>query len=310
MKRPLSTLKSWFRRGLKPTESQFSDWLDSFWHKDEELPAVSEKYTNLTPMPTKVGGWAAGSIFDGKTNKEMWDGLLQETTYPTLTNPSIALQGTLATLFEAGENINQAIQLNLSRGLISPAYGTSGFRSGAFITYTFDGRQGTITGNSISINFAQTPVLEQPYILEVRANYGVGEQPKDSKGNNYQLPLSAGQLTWTRTVYGVFPFHATTADIRLLTKQSLINYHSVSNAIFSLVAETTTGKQTIQSPVEITGFRVENPLAPGTFEYIGGSAAMSLAGFDQNKENINGKDYYFYKHNGVQTGARRIQIEF
>ena len=38
MKRPLSTLKSWFRRGLKPTESQFSDWLDSFWHKDENIP--------------------------------------------------------------------------------------------------------------------------------------------------------------------------------------------------------------------------------------------------------------------------------
>ena len=53
MKRPLSTLKSWFRRGLKPIESQFSDWLDSFWHKDdmisqENVSNLSQEISNLT----------------------------------------------------------------------------------------------------------------------------------------------------------------------------------------------------------------------------------------------------------------------
>ncbi|MBI9064884.1 MAG: hypothetical protein JEZ14_23055 [Marinilabiliaceae bacterium] len=38
---PINTLKEWFRRGLKPTQQQFWDWLDSFWHKDEPIPSAS-----------------------------------------------------------------------------------------------------------------------------------------------------------------------------------------------------------------------------------------------------------------------------
>ena len=30
-------LKQWFRKGLYPTESQFADWIDSFWHKTEQI---------------------------------------------------------------------------------------------------------------------------------------------------------------------------------------------------------------------------------------------------------------------------------
>jgi hypothetical protein len=37
-KQALNTLKNWFKTGLKPTQAQFWDWLDSFWHKDEKIP--------------------------------------------------------------------------------------------------------------------------------------------------------------------------------------------------------------------------------------------------------------------------------
>jgi hypothetical protein len=37
-KQALNTLKNWFKTGLKPTQLQFWDWLDSFWHKDEPIP--------------------------------------------------------------------------------------------------------------------------------------------------------------------------------------------------------------------------------------------------------------------------------
>ena len=33
-----NTLKNWFKRGLKPLQQQFYDWLDSYWHKDEKIP--------------------------------------------------------------------------------------------------------------------------------------------------------------------------------------------------------------------------------------------------------------------------------
>lgn len=36
-----SQLKAWFQRGLKPLESQFASWIDSFWHKDDAIPMSS-----------------------------------------------------------------------------------------------------------------------------------------------------------------------------------------------------------------------------------------------------------------------------
>lgn len=40
-KQTLNTLKNWFRTSLKPTQAQFWDWLDSFWHKDDKIPLDS-----------------------------------------------------------------------------------------------------------------------------------------------------------------------------------------------------------------------------------------------------------------------------
>ena len=34
----INTIKNWFKTGLKPTQDQFWNWMDSYWHKDEEIP--------------------------------------------------------------------------------------------------------------------------------------------------------------------------------------------------------------------------------------------------------------------------------
>jgi hypothetical protein len=47
-KQSISTLKNWFRSLLKPTQQQFWDWMDSFWHKDENIPA--NKVENLQSL--------------------------------------------------------------------------------------------------------------------------------------------------------------------------------------------------------------------------------------------------------------------
>ncbi|MDR0834614.1 MAG: hypothetical protein LBN93_10615 [Candidatus Symbiothrix sp.] len=36
-----NTLKNWFVRGAKPLASQFAEWIDSFWHKNDNIPAGS-----------------------------------------------------------------------------------------------------------------------------------------------------------------------------------------------------------------------------------------------------------------------------
>lgn len=39
--RSISQLKSWFRKGMYPTESQFGDWIDSFFHREDKIPVGS-----------------------------------------------------------------------------------------------------------------------------------------------------------------------------------------------------------------------------------------------------------------------------
>lgn len=34
-----NNLKQWFKTALKPTQNQFWNWLDSYWHKSENIPA-------------------------------------------------------------------------------------------------------------------------------------------------------------------------------------------------------------------------------------------------------------------------------
>lgn len=38
-KKAKDIIKSWFLTGLYPTQSQFHDWMDSYWHKDESIPS-------------------------------------------------------------------------------------------------------------------------------------------------------------------------------------------------------------------------------------------------------------------------------
>jgi hypothetical protein len=44
----LATIKNWFKTGLKPTQAQFWDTWDSFWHKDELIPA--DRIENLQQL--------------------------------------------------------------------------------------------------------------------------------------------------------------------------------------------------------------------------------------------------------------------
>ncbi|THU36926.1 hypothetical protein FAM09_18355 [Niastella caeni] len=54
----INTLKNWFKRGFKPLQQQFHDWMDSYWHKDEQLPISSvnglESILNTLPSQTAI----------------------------------------------------------------------------------------------------------------------------------------------------------------------------------------------------------------------------------------------------------------
>jgi hypothetical protein len=65
MKVSLSQIKSWFKKGLYPTESQFSNTWDSFWHKDDKLSLNS-----IEGLIEVLNKKANSALLDAKANKE------------------------------------------------------------------------------------------------------------------------------------------------------------------------------------------------------------------------------------------------
>src|ERR1035437_9190521 len=80
-KQTINTLRQWFRTGIKPTQQQFWDWLDSFWHKDDKIPITSldglqteldkkadkdSVQNGVTPTVGDNGNWFYGTIDSGK----------------------------------------------------------------------------------------------------------------------------------------------------------------------------------------------------------------------------------------------------
>ena len=51
--RTRTVLKNWFQRTMKPTASQFSDWIDSFFHKDDSIESENVQYTGA-PLNTAL----------------------------------------------------------------------------------------------------------------------------------------------------------------------------------------------------------------------------------------------------------------
>ena len=68
----INTIKQWFKTGSKPTQDQFWNWIDSFWHKDELIP--QDKIQNLS---TTLSGKADADQLANKANADA-SGLTQE----------------------------------------------------------------------------------------------------------------------------------------------------------------------------------------------------------------------------------------
>lgn len=60
-KRSIAQLKEWFRKGLKPLETQFADWLDSYWHKD----ATDIPISSISGLQNALNNLLSQSAIDG-----------------------------------------------------------------------------------------------------------------------------------------------------------------------------------------------------------------------------------------------------
>lgn len=66
--RSIAQLKAWFKRGKYPTEAQFADWIDSFFHKEEDKVPIS----SVEGLPEQLNGKydaAVGEQLEGNFRK-------------------------------------------------------------------------------------------------------------------------------------------------------------------------------------------------------------------------------------------------
>lgn len=87
----LNTIKNWFKTGLKPTQAQFWDTWDSFWHKDDTIPISSiesldarfEEKADADALESHLTDAGAHNIADRLAEKAGVDQLQDEATART-----------------------------------------------------------------------------------------------------------------------------------------------------------------------------------------------------------------------------------
>ena len=144
----------------------------------------AELTSDLTTVVT-VGGIPAGTEYaEGESLETIIRDMLDPVLYPTLTNPSASLATSGTTLLEVGATPTHTLTASFNRGSINPAYGTSGYRAGAATEYSLN------SGTGQQTNTWSETISPENKTFKATVSYGAGEQPKDSKGNDYGTPVN------------------------------------------------------------------------------------------------------------------------
>lgn len=251
-----------------------------------------------------VGGVKSGDEFTKDTSLEtIFRRMLSPVLYPTLTNPSATISATGAKLIEKGGTLDTVFTIIFDRGSISPAYGTSGYRSGTADEYTLDGV--TQAGNT----FNKT-ITEAKKSYKGSVSYLAGEQPKDSTGANYSTPLPAGSVETNTIEYEfVEALWANTAAIATIAKLPLVS-KTAKIKQFEFPAQTAANPEVFDIPASwtVTAVEVLNTLS-GQWEDA--SSQFTITDVSHNDAGGNSVAYKRYTCNfGYSTGARSVRVKW
>lgn len=253
-----------------------------------------------------VGGISAGTTYQEGTSLEtIIRDMVEPTLYPALTAPSASLSGTGDKLLEKGATLNVTITATFNRGSINPAYGTSGYRSGAATGYALNG------GTSQAENTWSETVAENNKSFTAVVSYAAGEQPKDSKGNNYSDPLAAGSVTSNTVNYKfAYAMWANTVAIATVAKLSLIDNTTTKQRDLSFPAQTVANPEVFDVPASwtVTAVQVKNDLSGAWEDASSQFTVTDTTHPDAGNNTVNYKRYTF--NMGVDTGARQIRVKW
>jgi len=252
-----------------------------------------------------VGGINSGTHYEEGTSLEtILRNMLNPTDYPTFVAPSASLTATGAKLLEKGATLSTIMTVTFNRGSITPAYGTSGYRSGVAINYVLNGGA-TQSSGTFNVNIDETITS---YIATV--NYDAGEQPKDSTGADYSTPLPAGSVNSNTINYEfVYALWANTTNIANISKLSLMN-SSTKQRDLVFPAQTVLNPETFDVPASwtVTAVQVKNDLSGAYEDALDQFTITNTTHEDAGGNTVNYKRYTF--NLGYDTGARTVRIKW
>lgn len=253
-----------------------------------------------------AGGIDIGTVYtEGTSFETLWRDLLNPLKNPVLTAPSAILTTAADRLLEIGDNITATLVATLDRGTIVPANGTSGYRSGVADSYSLDGGTSQATGE-----FTGVTVDGDHDSFTATITYEAGEQPKDSRGGDYDSLLAAGSVTSPALTFEfVNAIWANTASISAVAKLALVSA-SAGVKEFNFPAATIANPEVFDVPASwtVTGVEVYNTLS-GTWE----TCASEFSVTDTVHDDASGTETAYKRYTcnlGYDMGARRIRFKW
>jgi hypothetical protein len=175
----------------------------------------SGKYNSAFPagttVPYSVGGISANTnvnTLNGKTFSQMFDELLFPTINPT-DDPGSLVSTTNRTYEEIGDTINVIVGSTFTQGTWTVVGQSNRVYYGAATEYFYSSP--TIPEFSDNLNTSYTfnsyVVTSGTNNFPTAVSHSAGQQPVDSKGNDYSNPIPAGKLTDTTVSFtGIYPW--------------------------------------------------------------------------------------------------------
>ena len=215
----------------------------------DALNKLSKKSAGITENITvsnDIGRYKTGDVIAANTPLDtIFKGLFQKVSVPTLTAPKATVNVSVPSLAKVGSTVNFGnVTVTFSRGSISPAYGTDGYRAGTATKYGVIVESGSTAlysqeGASNSFSVGNITIQGKGVVtISGTVSYGAGQQPKDSDGNDYGEALAAGTVSDRKTaVEFILPFmYGGTDGVSFtgltedLTKKGAKNYTVTTNS--------------------------------------------------------------------------------
>lgn len=252
----------------------------------------SSKTKKAITASIEVGGIAKGRSFPiGTDYDDLWDSLLNKVLYPTFTAPSASLSYSVDTYVAVGATISaKSATLSYNAGAITLDGVKQADRGGEATNFAIAtiGADTEYSDSSEESGSFSVPALTKSSKGTIKitgtVSYGAGPQPKDSKGDDYDSPLSAGTISSEKTVNFILPFYYGVSNTNVVESLTGLtpNVTPKGNKSFSF----TTNNQHMVVVYDSAYGNLKSILDPNGFEVIGGWTKSTLT--------VDGFSYFVY----------------